>query len=679
MALCDELKIMNFVSPLSLAGDAVLLALLSAVVSLASNRQPLMVRYTSMLLLGLSGIAAVTAGISGLLAGDAITAQLPFGLPWLHWRVRLDALSAFFMVVIGLITIAVSLYGPGYIREYERGPDSMVVLGGFTGMFVAAMQLVVLADDAFMFMVSWEMMSLSSYFLVTWQHQNSANRRAGFLYLLMAHIGALSILLGYGVLAGFGGGFSFDAMRAAPLSSGWATAAFLMAFFGFGMKSGLVPIHVWLPEAHPVAPSHISAMMSGVMLKVAVYGFIRFCFDLIGDVHWEWGVVVLAVGSISALMGVLYALMQHDLKRLLAYHSVENIGIIFIGLGLSMVFAGTGHYLLAALGLIAALYHTINHAVFKGLLFLGAGAILHATRQRDMEYMGGLLQRMPWTGWFFLIGCISISALPPFNGFVSEWLTFQTALQAWVLENGVLRSLIPISAAMLALTGALAAACFVKVYGVSFLGQARSKPARTAHQVSWGMRAGQGFLAVLCLLLGILPTGVLHLLDGIPQLLLNQGLSHATAHGWLWLTPIDADVASYSAPMVLFGLLGAGWFSAWCLRRGKQREVRRCEPWDCGFSTPNSRMQYTASAFAQPIRQVFGLLFHVEESVRQEKGAPSRHYLEVDDRAWGLFYDPITRITLQAGRLARRIQSGHVRNYLGWTLGTLLVLLWVIS
>jgi len=666
-------------NPLELAGMAVALALASALVSLLADRYPPMLRGIAMTLLGLSGGLSVIAGLSVLVTPAAITAQLPLGLPWLPWQVRLDGLAGFFLLLIGLLTTAVALYGPGYVREFEHGRDSLAALGGFTGLFVTGMQLVVLADDAFLFMVAWELMSLSSYFLVAYQHEHAANRRAGFLYLLMAHIGALSILLGYGVLAGFGHGFSFAAMRTAELDPTWASVAFVLAFFGFGMKSGLVPIHVWLPEAHPVAPSHISALMSGVMLKVAVYGFMRFCFDLLGNIQPGWGVAVLVVGSISALMGVLYALMQHDLKRLLAYHSVENIGIIFIGLGLSMLFAGTGHPLLAALGLVAALYHTINHALFKGLLFLGAGAILHTTHQRDMEQMGGLLRRMPWTGLFFLIGCISISALPPFNGFVSEWLTFQTALQAWALENGVLRSLIPISAAMLALTGALAAACFVKVYGVAFLGQPRSKQVRKAKDVSRGMLAGQGLLALLCLLLGILPTAIVELLNTIPEALLGQGLSKATSHGWLWLTPIDASVASYSAPLVLLGLLAAWGISAWWLRRGKWREIRRCDAWDCGFSAPNARMQYTATAFAQPIRRVFGLLFHIDESVTRGGDGWLKHSLHVSDRAWGLFYEPVGRLAIQAGRLVGRLQSGSVRNYLGWTLGTLLVLLWVIS
>ncbi|WP_052469817.1 hydrogenase 4 subunit B [Thiolapillus brandeum] len=666
--------------PLVLALTGIVLALASAGLALFSSRYSLLTRALVIPLLGVSGILVAVSGIQVLLSGSMVfTAELPFGLPWLAWHVRLDMLSAFFLLLIGVVCVAVAFYAPGYVREFEHGRNSMAALGGFTGLFVAGMQLVVLADDAFLFMVAWELMSLSSYFLVTFQHEHSANRRAGFLYLMMAEIGALCILLSYGVLAGNGHGFAFDAMRAAQVNGMWATVAFALAFLGFGMKAGLLPVHAWLPEAHPVAPSHISALMSGVMLKVAVYGFIRFSFDLLGGIQWGWGVAVLLVGSVSALMGVLYALMQHDLKRLLAYHSVENIGIIFIGLGLAMVFEGTGHHLLAALGLVAALYHTINHALFKSLLFLGAGAVLHSSHQRDMEHMGGLLKLMPWTGLFFLVGCISIAALPPFNGFVSEWLTFQAALQAWALENGVLRSLIPITAAMLALTGALAAACFVKVYGVSFLGQARSKQARKAREVDPGMRLGQGLLAGLCLLLGVFPATVIQLIDTIPRELLHTGLDKATAHGWLWLTPMGEQTASYSAPLVLLGLLVAWWLAAWVLRRGAVREVRRCDAWDCGFSPLNARMQYTATAFAQPIRRVFGMLFLMEEAVKHDEGGRLRHSLHVGDRLWGWLYAPVIHAARQAGRVAGRLQTGHLRNYLGWTLGTLVVVLWLIS
>ncbi len=664
--------------PLLFAYAAVLAALGSAVLALGTGKLPGF-KILMFVLLGISGIAAVAAGLGALSAPVAVS-ELPLGLPWLPWHLRLDALAGFFMLLIGLVVMAVAVYGPGYVRDFEHSQDSLVVLGVFTGLFVVGMLLVVLADDAFLFMVSWELMSLSSYFLVAFQHEQAANRRAAFIYLLMAQIGALFILLGYGVLAGFGDGFAFDAMRAASLSPLWASVAFGLSFIGFGMKAGLVPMHAWLPEAHPAAPSHISALMSGIMLKVAVYGFIRFTFDLLGQLQWQWGVVVLVAGSVSALTGVLAALMQRDLKRLLAYSSVENIGIIFISLGLGLIFFATGHPLAGVLGLIAALYHSLNHALFKSLLFLGAGAVLHATHERDLERMGGLLRRMPWTGLFFLSGCISISALPPFNGFVSEWLTFQTALQAWLLKGGVIRSLIPIAAAVLALTGALSAACFVRAYGIAFLGQARSRRVRRARPVPLGMRIAQGFLAVLCLLCGIFPTTVLQWLNAVPQQLLGRGLSEATAHGWLWLTPIAPQTASYSAPIVLLALLVVWWLSASLLRRGKVREVRHCDPWACGFSDglPSPRMQYTATAFAQPFRRVFGLLFHVDERVEQETSG-LRHQLQITDRAWGLFYEPVGRWVQVASRRVIRLQSGNIRGYLGWSLATLLVLLWLIS
>ncbi|MGK7345358.1 MAG: hydrogenase 4 subunit B [Candidatus Nitrospinota bacterium M3_3B_026] len=664
---------------LQTAGLSVVLALASSFVSLFSPWSKSILRMLAMPLFGLAGLAALAAGLLTLTHGSVGTTELPLGLPWLPWRVRLDALSGFFLCVIGAVSVAVGLYGPGYVRGFESGKDSLPALGGFTGLFLAGMLMVTLADDAFFFVVSWELMSLSSYFLVAFHHDNAANRRAAFIYLLMAHIGGLAILLGFGVLASFGGGFSFDVMRGADLPFGWASAAFALAFIGFGMKAGLVPLHVWLPEAHPVAPSHISALMSGVMLKVAVYGFIRVIFDLIGQFHWQWGVAVLAVGSVSALMGVLYALMQHDLKRLLAYHSVENLGIIFIGLGLALTFLSTGHATLGGVAFVAALYHSANHAMFKGLLFFGAGAILHSAHESDLEQMGGLLRRMPWTGFFFLVGCISISALPPLNGFISEWLLFQTALQSWQLDSGVLRTLISISAATLALTSALAAACFVKVYGVAFLGQARSRHVRRARPVPYSMRVGQGMLAFLCLALGVLPTMFLGLINAVPQQVLGRGLTQTLAGGWLWLTPALPEVASYSAPLTAAMLIVLAGFTVWLTRRLSARWTRRRDAWDCGFAPPAARMQYTAAAFAQPIRRVFGLLFHIEEIVESQDHGKLRHRLDVSDRAWGMFYLPVARAVEGAARRIAYLQSGNVRVYLGWTLATLLALLWIIS
>ena len=661
----------------------------SGLVSLLAGHKDWVLPRLAFPLLGLAGICSLTAGLAAMFIDTAFSTQLPLGLPWLHWHLRIDSLAGFFLALIGIGTLAVSLFGPAYVRDYHHGSASPVVLGLATGLFVAGMQFVVLADDAFAFMVAWEIMSLSSYFLVAYQHQNAANRRAAFIYLLMAQVGGLAILLSFGVLAGFGGGIDFATMRTAPLNLTWSSIAFALGLLGFGMKAGLVPVHVWLPEAHPVAPSHISALMSGVMLKVAVYGFIRLVFDLIGTLHWGWGVALLIIASITALFGVLYALMQHDLKRLLAYHSIENIGIIFIGLGLSMIFYGTDHPLLGTLGLVAALYHTLNHMLFKGLLFLGAGAVLQSSREHDMERMGGLLARMPWTGMFFLIGCISISALPPFNGFVSEWLTFQTALQVTSLDSGVLRAVIPIAAAILALTGALAAACFVKVYAVVFLGQPRTRRVRRSREVRRGMVLAQALLATLCLLFGVMPTATVTAFNHVVQGMTGYSLPVATAHGWLWLTPISPDTASYGAPMVLLGILLA--LAAWAvvnlfMRPRGHAKMTRGETWDCGFGPLNARMQYTATAFAMPIRRIFAPVWRLTETVEREphpglalEPEQLRHQLHVDDITWNWLYAPITRILHNTARRVSRIQTGHLRHYLAYSFVTLILLLWVIT
>ena len=616
-------------------------------------------------------------------------------MPWLQWHLRLDALSGFFFGIVGMLVLAISLYAPGYLREFTHPghKQPLSVLGLFTGLFILGMLLVLLADDAFVFMVSWELMSVSSYFLVAYQHQHAANRRAAFLYLLMAHVGALAILLGFGVLAGFGGGYTFEAMRAANLSATWASIAFALAFFGFGMKAGMVPLHAWLPEAHPAAPSHISALMSGVMLKVAIYGFLRFVYRPPRQSLLAMGAgAARARHGDRAQLGVLYAMTQNDLKRLLAYSSIENIGIIFMGLGLSMIFLGTDHPVLGMLGLIAALYHVLNHAIFKGLLFLGAGAVLYRTHERDLDHMGGLIHRMPWTAAFFLVGCIAISALPPFNGFVSEWLTLQTALQAPVLhgtiESAVLRSAIPMSAAILALAAALAAACFVKAYGVAFLGRPRSRHVTHAHEVSTGMLAAMGLLAGLCLLLGVLPTTVIEALGPVTQLLVGQTLPSATAQGWLWLTPVAPEVASYSAPLVLLAIMITFVIGRLLLRR-KAKPVRRAAPWDCGFGPLNARMQYTSSAFSQPIRRVFAPTWKIEEpiEVRREAGVLGRalslrHQLHVHDWSWLKGYLPIGRLVLGAARRIGHIQTGSIHTYLLYSFVTLLVLLvvqWLIG
>src|SRR5438128_6981780 len=408
--------------------------------------------------------------------GQVSTLTLPIGLPGLGAHFRLDALSAFFLVVADLGGSAASLYVLGYGR-HETAPRRVLP---FFAAYLAGMNLVVLADDAFTFLLAWEFMSLTSWALVVAHHDEPGNARAGYVYLVMASFGTLALLLAFGLLAGPDGAYAFDAIRAAHPGPALAAIALLLVLVGAGSKAGLVPLHVWLPLAHPAAPSHVSALMSGVMTKIAVYGFVRIVFDLIGPPVWWSGGVVLLFGGASAVLGVLHALMEHDLKRLLAYHTVENIGIIFIGLGLALAFRANDMLGPAALAMTAALFHVFNHSVFKSLLFFGSGAVLGATGERDMEHLGGLIHRMPFTAFAFLIGSAAISALPPFNGFVSEWLTFQAILLSPALPQWLLKFLVPAIGALLALSAALAAACFVKAFGITFLGRARTQVARGA-------------------------------------------------------------------------------------------------------------------------------------------------------------------------------------------------------
>jgi hydrogenase-4 component B len=655
--------------------------------SLKERRYQHLLRQGVFLLLGLSGLFAAAAGLSVLIGDTVVTDQIGLGLPWLPWHVRFDGLSGFFFLIIGIAVGAVSLYGPGYVHAYDDSKHPFAVLGLFTGLFVSGMLLVLLADDAFFFMIAWELMSVASYFLVAFQHENPANRRAAFLYLLMAEVGALAIILAFGVLASFADGFTFDALRNVTLSTNWAGIAFVLALLGFGMKAGLVPVHVWLPEAHPVAPSHVSALMSGVMLKVALYGLIRFCYDLLGDLQWQWGVTLVIVGTVSALGGILYAMMQVNLKRLLAYSSVENIGMIAMVLGLSVIFKATGHLQLAALGLLAALFHAFNHALFKNLLFLGAGMIQHRTHVLNIDMMGGLIRRMPHTSKLFLVGCMSISSLPLFNGFVSEWLAFQTALQVSVLDNGVLRSLIPVAAASLALTAALAAACFVKVFGLMFLGKSRSRHSDKAHEVKdKGMLAGPSLLAGLCFLIGIFPGLVISLINRVAGQLLGQTLPNNDALGWLWLAPVSTKQSSYSPLLVLIGALIAGCICFWYLRRNPATLMRRAEPWDCGFGGLTPRMQYSSHAFTMPLRRIFAKVWLIDEQIDKDlQGAQNqevagiRYQLQIQDHSWPTVYQPIAQ---GVGRMAKqigRIQTGNIRVYLGYSFVTLLFMLWVIS
>jgi len=675
------------VSPISIISLSFLLLLFLVILTPLLRLSQRLLITLGFSLIAFASLLAVVSGIWAVAGGGIFKVVLPAGLPDLPFHIRLDNLSGFFLVVAGLLAFFVSIYSIGYVKGFlgHRSITSLVV---FYALFLAGMFLVVLADDAFFFLIAWEMMAAASYFLVLFEDEKMENRRAAFLYLVVAHVGAIAILLSFGIMAGLATGFTgfssytFDAMRETELPVGWASLAFLLAFFGFSAKAGVIPLHVWLPEAHPVAPSNISALMSGVMLKTAIYGIVRVVFDLIGVFPWWWGALVLVFGLVSAVMGVLYALMQHDLKRLLAYHSVENIGIILIGIGLAMIFSSFDMSLLAALALIAGLYHTLNHAMFKGLLFMGAGAVLHATHERNMEEMGGLIRFMPWTAAFFLVGCISISALPPFNGFVSEWLTYQAFLLSPALPSPLLNLLIPLGAALLALTSALAAACFVKAFGVTFLGHQRGHHQGRVHEVRWSMRIGMLLAALTCLGLGVLPTVVIQWMDPIAEELVGGTIAaSASGFGWMWLTPVAAERASYSAPIAFLGIL-AVVVVTYLLLHTRPGAIRRVPLWDCGFEKITSRMQYTATSFSMPLRRIFGYLFSIKESVTQLPPAthpsyPERlHYhLRVRDRIWGWLYQPVIDASFWLSRRIGRMQHGHIQVYLIYSFVTIVVLL----
>jgi formate hydrogenlyase subunit 3/multisubunit Na+/H+ antiporter MnhD subunit len=627
-------------------------------------------------------VALMWIGIASL-GADAARMKLPLGLPWIGVNFRLDALAAAFLALVGLGGASASVYAIGYGR-HESEPGRVVP---FVPAFLAGMTLVVLADDAFAFLFAWELMSLSSWALVMAHHREEGNAHAAYVYLIMAVFSGLTLLLAFGLLAGpqgsSPGGFTFAAFRASPLPPATVAIVFVLAMIGTGSKAGLVPLHVWLPLAHPAAPSHVSALMSGVMTKVAIYGFIRIVFDLLGTPSWWSAVVVLVVGGVTSIMGVLYALMEHDLKRLLAYHTVENIGIIFIGLGLAMAFWANGLAAGAALALTAALFHVFNHSVFKSLLFFGSGAVLTATGERDMEHLGGLIHRMPKTAFAFLVGCVAISALPPLNGFVSEWLTFQAIVLHPDLPQWGLKVAIPADGALLALSAALAAACFVKAFGVSFLGRPRTTQAAQAREVDAFSLASMFTLAAICLLAGVLPGAVIDALAPVTQALVGAHMPTQMDRAWLSIVPIAEARSSYDGLLIFFFIAVSAWATALAVHRFASHRLRRGPAWDCGFPDPSPATQYTAGSFAQPIRRVFGtVVFGSRETVTMPPPgdtAPARIEKHIHDPAWETFYAPVAAAVGGTADWMNVLQFLTIRRYLAFVFVALIMLLLVLA
>jgi formate hydrogenlyase subunit 3/multisubunit Na+/H+ antiporter MnhD subunit len=663
--------------PLTPLSAALMLIAGWVAVGLCGLIRPGSVKFAGRGLFLLGTIGSVGLMVAGVWAMHTPPHQmvLPVGLPDLPFHVRLDALSGVFLVLLGAASVGTSIFGAGYFRTGEGAAPGLMCLQYH--VFLASMAFVLLADDAYAFMVAWESMALASYFLVTTQHRIAEIRRAGFLYLLIAHLGAIAILLCFGVLQGGRWEFTFDAMRSAELAPPWATAAYLLALFGFGAKAGLVPLHVWLPEAHPAAPSPVSALLSGVMLKTAAYGVLRVTFDLIGTPLWWWGLVALGIGLFTAFYGVVFAAVQTDMKRLLAYSSIENIGLVFAGIGLTVVFAGVGMASFAALALVATLYHCLNHALMKSLLFLGTGAVLHATGERNLGRLGGLIRRMPWVAWLALIGALAIAGLPPLNGFVSEWLLLQAFLFTDEIPRSFINMLLPLGAAVIALCAALAAYVMVKFYGVIFLGMHREPALENARDCGILERIGLVWLAAGCVLLGLLPVQVVIELNAVTQLLVGTELAQYSTQWWL-LAPLTGTLASYG-PMVFFlVVLAVVLITLYAVRGFYHRRVRRSAVWDCGFGGLTPRMQDTAEGFGQPIRRVFGSFFRVRRELPTPFDRAPKYRVTVTDWIWHGLYLPLAGLVRSVADAVAWLQQGRVATYLLYSFVTLLALLGIV-
>lgn len=632
-----------------------------------------------------AAVGGLATGLAVLLGQEPLAVTLPELLPLSDAGVvlELDALGAVFVVAAALVAIPASLYAIGYCAHDEALGTRMVQAA--YPLFVWSLLAVPAAGSASTFLVLWELMALSSLLLVLAEHRhNPAVRVAGQWYGTMTHLGLVAILLAFVLLASRGGGDDFATLRvgAAGLSSPLRSTIFVLALIGFGSKAGAVPLHVWLPRAHPEAPSHVSALMSGAMVKLGIYGILRVGWDLLGGGPVWWGLAVLAVGAVSALFGILHALVTSDIKRLLAYSTTENVGLILVGVGAAGLLAASGNPPLAAVAAGAALLHVVNHAVFKGLLFLGAGSVLRATGTRDLDQLGGLTRRMPVTAATFAVGALAIAALPPLNGFVSEWLLLQSLVHSLPSPAAAVAVTMPVAVAVVALTGGLAAATFVKAFGTGFLALPRSRQAEEASEAPGTMQVAVVVLAVSCVGLGVAPS------------LFGEPLGRAVAR----LAPFAAGrpYAADGIRLELDGiqatlsplLLAVGLVVALVAVMGVTRVVRsagtvRGAPtWGCGRTVQTARMEYTATSYAEPLQRVFDDVLRPDLDVDVSHAAESRYYVEAIRYRRGIrdafehwLYQPLLGAVAWWGERARGLQSGSVHRYLAYVMAALLAVL----
>lgn len=620
----------------------------------------------------IGSILALLAPLTVLVTGVAVHWSAAWSLPLGALAVEIDPLAAFFLSIIFGLSILTALYGRTYLQHAGGSPARQGSAWFWFNLLVVAMAAVVMAGNVILFLLAWEVMSVASFFLVAFESEREQARRAAWTYLVAAHLGSALLLAMFVVMGTRAGSFNFaDWILLPGASAHWRGAMFVLALIGFGVKAGIYPLHVWLPEAHPAAPSHVSALMSGVMLKVGVYALIRL-IALLGAPDAWWGWLMIAFGVISGILGVLFAMAQHDIKRLLAYHSVENIGIIFLGLGLGVLGWYYGQTLVMAAGLGGALLHVLNHAVFKGLLFLNAGAVAQVTGCRNIEELGGLMRRMPQTGACFLIGSAAISGLPPFNGFVSEFLIYTAALLALIRTPAALAFPALVVVGALALIGGLAAACFVKIFGIVFLGAPRSAAAEAAHECRRPMRAAMLVLALCCAGIAMLAPWIapalfraVAVIIGAPAIQADQVMPIQTVLVW-----VSAGAAAFWALSLIASVLRRVFW------RG--RKVARTVTWDCGYTAPSSRMQYTASSFVQPVIRLFGRILRVCVHAQPPEGFfpnQAKFEMHAGDTADRYIFRPLFQTVACLLARLRWLQEGRVQIYVLYIAVTLLVLL----
>lgn len=639
----------------------------------------------------LQTVFSITASMAGLLAaigrllyrgGDLVLAGTSNIVGGGILQIHFDSLSAFFVLALSILNLCVSIYSISYMKHDTK--DHKIDLYCFmNSLFVLSMLGVFTSGNMVLFLITWEIMSLTSYFLVVFKNEKQKNRQAGLIYLVMTHVATAFLTIAFALMYKYSG--SLD-IRSIPLQAPSAIKNFIFIclLLGFGTKAGIMPLHIWLPHAHPAAPSNISALMSGIMIKTAIYGLFRFILGPLGAGFAWWGTVILILGTISTVLGVAYALMEHDIKRLLAYHSIENIGIIFMGAGITFTAVATGNTTLAALAMLASLFHTINHALFKGALFLGAGSIQYATGTKDIEKLGGLIKKMPGTAVFFLTACLAISAIPPFNGFVSEWLTYQSLFLKIQQSSSIARLLSIFAVAALAMAGALAATCFVKCFGISFLGNPRKKEAENAQEVPWTMLTGFGLLSMLCLVLGLFSFLMTGLIDSInKELLGTTAMQHVIGNSFMLLYPLKMTVNSinplYAGVLLLSVLLLTYVIIRLFFGKNKQRKTMT---WDCGFMELTPRMQYTATGFSKPIRIVFRGLFlpsrelEVKDGITPYTPRSMRYVISTQHVFEKYLYRPafsfLKRVSRRMGLL---VQTGSLHAYLIYVFAVVLLLL----